>query len=247
MSQNEFIEVLVKSHIMRILINRPAKKNALTQGMYEAMSAAVIDADAREDVRVVVLQGHETCFTAGNDLADFNSRDPNELSNAIKMLLVFHDMKKPLLASVCGLAVGVGTTLLLHCDLVYAANNTRFRLPFVNLGLCPEAGSSLLLPAIAGHRLASELLLMGDFFDTDAAVKSGLVNQSLPPEQVSAHTMERAAQLASRPQEAVIESKRLMKSHTHDAVKACLLDEAKVFSRLLASEESIAARGQALG
>jgi len=247
MNQSEHINVSVDQYIMRIEFNRPAKKNALTQEMYETISDAVVDADKREDVRVVVIHGDETCFTAGNDLADFDSRDSEELSNAIKMLLVLHDFQKPLMAAVSGMAVGIGTTLLLHCDTVYAAENTRFRLPFVNLGLCPEAASSMLLPAIAGHRVASELLLFGDFFDCETAFRCGLINKALPTAELLDYTLKRAQQLTTQPQQSAIESKRLIKSHNYAAIKACLLDEAKVFSRLLGSEESIAVREKLLG
>jgi len=246
MPEHEHVDVEVTQQIMRIGLNRLAKKNALTQTMYEAISAAVVDAEQRDDINVVVLYGHESCFTAGNDLADFNTRDPSELSNAIKLLLVLHDMNKPLMAAVSGMAVGIGTTLLLHCDMVYAAENTRFRLPFVNLGLCPEAASSLLLPTIAGHRVASELLLLGDFFDCDTAIRAGLVNRKLPTGKLLDYTMERAQQLSAQPPQALAQSKRLIKSHTYDAVKQCLLDEAEIFSQLLESEESILARKNAL-
>jgi len=246
MSHCEYIDVSVNDNIMKIGMNRPAKKNALTRDMYQAISAAIQNADARDDVKVVVLHGHKTCFTAGNDLADFASRDPNEVSNAIKLLLALHDMKKPLVAAVTGLAVGVGTTLLLHCDIAYAAEDARFRMPFVNLGLCPEAASSLLIPAAIGQRHASELLLFGDFFDSNKAIQAGLINHSMPADELMEFTLQRAAELAAKPSQAIIESKRLMKSHTHDAVGQCLLDEAKIFGQLLASEESKQARESAL-
>jgi len=247
LSHSEFIDVSIDENVMRIGLNRLEKKNALTQPMYEAIATALVDADSRKDVRVVVLHGHPSCFTAGNDLADFNARDPNELSNAIKLLLVMHEMQKPLMAAVSGIAVGIGTTMLLHCDIVYAAQDTRFRLPFANLGLCPEAASSLLLPMKAGHRLASELLLFGEFFDCDTAIRSGLVNSSQASERLLEFTLERAQQLTAQPLQAILESKRLMKAHNHDVIKNCLLNEAKVFSQLLESEESIQARDQALG
>ena len=118
------IQVSVNDSIMSIQINRPEKKNAINQAMYETMRAALIDADERDDVRVIVLHGVEDCFTAGNDLADFNSREPTGLSKAAEFLLVLHDLKKPMVAAISGLAVGIGTTLLLHCDLVYAAVET---------------------------------------------------------------------------------------------------------------------------
>jgi len=242
MTPSSHIDVSVDDYIMSIRINRPEKKNAINRAMYEAMSSALLDADARDDVRVIVLLGMEDCFTAGNDLADFNSRKPTGLSKAAEFLLVLHDLKKPLLAAVSRLAIGIGTTLLLHCDLVYAADDTRFRLPFVNLGLCPEAGSSLILPEMSGHRAASELLLLGGFFDSEVAIKNGLVNQAVPANELLSFTLEQARQLTLQPAEALLETKRLLKSDSYDEVKQRILDESEVFSRLLQSDESKTAR-----
>jgi len=247
MTPSSHIDVSVDDDIMRIRLNRPEKKNAINQAMYDAMSAALLDADVRDDVRVIVLLGVEGCFTAGNDLADFNSRKPKGLSKAAEFLLVLHDLKKPLVAAVSGLAVGIGTTLLLHCDLVYASDDTRFRLPFVNLGLCPEAGSSLMLPAISGHRAASELLLLGGFFDSEMAIKNGLVNQAMPDDQLLSFAFEQAQQLTLQPTEALLETKRLLKSDSYDEVKQRILDESEVFSRLLQNDESKAARQRLAG
>ena len=247
MTPSSHIDVSVDDDIMRIRLNRPEKKNAINQAMYDAMSAALLDADVRDDVRVIVLLGVEGCFTAGNDLADFNSRKPKGLSKAAEFLLVLHDLKKPLVAAVSGLAVGIGTTLLLHCDLVYASDDTRFRLPFVNLGLCPEAGSSLMLPAISGHRAASELLLLGGFFDSEMAIKNGLVNQAMPDDQLLSFAFEQARQLTLQPTEALLETKRLLKSDSYDEVKQRILDESEVFSRLLQNDESKAARQRLAG
>jgi len=137
--------------------------------------------------------------------------------------------------------------MLLHCDIVYAADDTRFRLPFVNLGVCPEGASSLLLPTVTGHRVASELLLFGDFFDCESARLCGLVNRSMPAQELLDYTLKRALQLSNQPQKALLESKRLTKSHTYDAIKACLLDEARVFGQLLKTEESLAIREKMLG
>lgn len=243
----DHIQVSVNDSIMSIQINRPEKKNAINQAMYETMRAALIDADVRDDVRVIVLYGVEDCFTAGNDLADFNSREPSGLSKAGEFLLVLHDLKKPLVAAVSGLAVGIGTTLLLHCDLVYAAVETRFRLPFVNLGLCPEAGSSLLLSAMAGHRSASELLLLGGFFDSETAIKNGLVNQTKPANELLEFAFEQAQQLAKQPPKALLETKRLLKSGCYDEIKQRILDESEVFGQLLQSDESKLARQGAAG
>jgi len=242
MTPSNHIDVSVDDYIMSIRINRPEKKNAITQAMYETMSSALLDADARDDVRVIVILGVESCFTAGNDLADFNSRKPTGLSKAAEFLLVLHDLKKPLVAAVSRLAIGIGTTLLLHCDLVYAADDTRFRLPFVNLGLCPEAGSSLILPAMSGHQVASELLLLGGFFDSEVAIKNGLVNQAMPANELLSFALEQARQLTLQPAEALLETKRLLKSDSYDEVKQRILDESEVFSRLLQSDESKTAR-----
>ena len=242
MTPSNHIDVSVDDYIMSIRINRPEKKNAINQAMYETMSSALLDADARDDVRVIVLLGVESCFTAGNDLADFNSRKPTGLSKAAEFLLVLHDLKKPLVAAVSRLAIGIGTTLLLHCDLVYAADDTRFRLPFVNLGLCPEAGSSLILPAMSGHQVASELLLLGGFFDSEVAIKNGLVNQAMPANELLSFALEQARQLTLQPAEALLETKRLLKSDSYDEVKQRILDESEVFSRLLQSDESKTAR-----
>ena len=240
------INVSVDEYIMSIQINRPEKKNAINQAMYEAMRSALIDADTRDDVRVIVLHGLAGCFTAGNDLADFNTRESVGLPVAVTFLLALHELKKPIIAAVSGLAVGIGTTLLLHCDLVYAAENTRFRLPFVNLGLCPEASSSMLFPEMIGHRAASELLFFGDFFETDAAVKSGLVNQAVAVDELHDDVFERAQRLADQPVQALLETKRLLKSGNYEAIKQRILDESAVFTELLNNDESKAARARML-
>jgi len=241
------IEVCVDDWVMSITINRPEKKNAINQAMYNTMRLALVDADERDDVCVIVIYGAGECFTAGNDLADFNSRKSTGLSKAGEFLLALHDLKKPLIAAVAGLAVGIGTTLLLHCDLVYAAKDARFRLPFVNLGLCPEAGSSLILPAISGHRAASELLLLGDFFDVETAINNGLVNRAVPADQLLNVVFERAQQLAQQPVQALLETKRLLKSGHYEQTKQRILDESEVFGHLLQNDESKAARQHAMG
>ncbi|MGB1010225.1 MAG: enoyl-CoA hydratase [Thiolinea sp.] len=242
MSNSTQVNVSVAEAIMSIQLNRPEKRNAITHAMYDTMRAALIDADAHDDVRVIVLHGVEACFTAGNDLADFDTRRSDGLSKGAEFLLAMHEVKKPVIAAVSGLAVGIGVTLLLHCDLVYAADDARFRMPFVNLGLCPEAGSTLLLPAMSGQRAASELLLLGGFFDAEAAIKNGLVNQSMPADQLLAFAFERARQLADQPPEALLETKRLLKSGSYEAVKQRILDESAVFGRLLQSDASKVAR-----
>ncbi len=155
--------------ILTLTFHRLDKKNAITRAMYTAMAEALEAAAADDTVRVAVIQGDPTCFTAGNDLMDFLSNPPDmtpgaEPAPVVRFLDILRDFPKPLIAAVAGPAVGIGTTLLLHCDLVYAVDNAGFSLPFVNLGLCPEAGSSLLLPQIVGYQRAAEKLLFGEPF-----------------------------------------------------------------------------------
>ena len=170
-----------KDGVVTIEISRREKKNAITSDMYRAMSAALSRARDDSHARVVVLRGQEDMFTAGNDLADFLQRKVGDPSAAIPFLHLIAGFEKPIVAAVAGNAVGIGTTMLLHCDLVYAADNTRFQLPFVNLALCPEGGSSLLLPRVAGYQRAAELLMLGEPFDATTAREAGFVNRVLAP------------------------------------------------------------------
>src|SRR5712672_1319407 len=172
----EHIVVSVQDRILTLRLDRPEKKNALTRGMYLGMIEALKQAEADSNVRVVLITGTEACFTAGNDLVDFANAKPGETSPAILYLQTLAAAQKPVVAAVGGVAVGIGTTMLLHCDLVYAASDARFQLPFVNLGLCPEAGSSAILPALVGHRQAAELLYFGEPFTADTARNLGIVN-----------------------------------------------------------------------
>src|SRR5215472_16850415 len=158
-------------------MDRPEKKNALTGAMYSAMTQALRLADSDSSVRVVVITGTENCFTAGNDLADFAAAKPGQPAPAIRYLETLAATTKPVAAAVSGVAIGIGTTMLLHCDLVYAAASARFQLPFVNLGLCPEAASSAILPSLMGLHRATELLFFGEPFGADIARDLGIVNQ----------------------------------------------------------------------
>lgn len=238
MSNCSEIIVSQDEQIMRIEINRPQKKNALSAAMYDAISSALLAADDNPDIRVILLHGNEESFSSGNDIKDFTERDTSKPSPAKHLLMTAHALRKPLVAAVSGLAVGIGTTILLHCDLVYAATNTRFRLPFVDLGLCPEAGSSLLLPSIAGHRQAAEVLMLGDFFNTDKAIQLGIVNQSVAEDRLLNIAMEKAKQLAKKPQQALIETKRLLKQGGGEALKAQMQAEFESFGELLETPES---------
>jgi len=180
--------------VMSITLNRVDKKNSITSAMYATMADALAQAEADTAIRVVVFQGHEAVFSAGNDIGDFLNQPPatNE-SPVFRFLRGIASFPKPIVAAVCGPAVGIGTTMLFHCDLVYAGDNAAFSMPFVNLGLCPEAASSLLAPQMFGYHRAAEALLLGEPFFAEAALDVGLVNRVLPPTEVNG-----AAQGAAR-------------------------------------------------
>jgi len=183
------IRVLAEAGICTITFNRVAKKNSLTGAMYLALAEILQQATSSADVRVVLFQGDASVFTAGNDLGDFlHGPKPDDNAPPFQFLQALAAFPKPIVAAVCGPAVGIGTTMLLHCDLVYAGDNAMFSLPFVNLGFCPEGASSLLLPQLMGHQRACEALLLGDPFMAEAALEVGLVNRVVPPtDQMQPH------------------------------------------------------------
>lgn len=225
--------------IMTIRINRPEKKNALTLAMYSAMVTALQAAEADPAVRVIVFAGSPTCFTSGNDIMDFMQSPPTDASSPVfQFLQAIVEAKKPLIAAPAGLAIGIGTTMLLHCDLVYAGQETRFQLPFVNLALVPEAGSSYLLPRMMGHVRAAELLLLGGPFDTAKASEYGFVNAVLPNDQVLDAAMAAAADLAAKPPTAVRFSKELLKRYSGPIVAETIRIEAQLFAERLVSPEA---------
>ena len=246
MSAREQIKTRQTDGIMLIGIDRPEKKNALSFAMYNAISDALLAADSNPEVKTILIYGTSDAFSSGNDLSDFDNLDPDRPAEAMRLLTTLHELRKPLIAAVAGLAVGIGTTLLLHCDLVYAAPDTRFRLPFVDLGVCAEGGSSLFIPATAGHRMASELLLLGEFFDTAKAIEAGIVNRSVDANQLLDYALAKAHQLASKPTQALITTKRLLKQSNQQPVAERMQLEFKHFCELLQTPESVAIRQQVL-
>ena len=225
--------------ILRIQMNRPDKKNALTRAMYRTMADALIQADEDDSVRVVLITGTEDCFCAGNDLTDFrNASMPGQKHPPNPFIPALSRAKKPVVAAVTGVAIGIGTTMLLHCDLVYAGANARFHLPFVNLGLCPEFGSSVLLPLLMGHQRAAELLLLGEPFSAETAREVGIVNMVCPDEELLKTALEKARQLAAQPSASVRLTKALMKRGRDLAVTAAIEEEAGHFSKRLSSPEA---------
>ena len=214
----EHIVVSVENRILTLRLDRLEKKNALTRGMYLGMIEALKQADADAKVRAVLITGSEACFTAGNDLVDFANAKPGETSPAILYLQTLAAAQKPVIAAVGGVAVGIGTTMLLHCDLVYAASDARFQLPFVNLGLCPEAGSSMLLPALMGHRRAAELLYFGEPFTANTAQEVGIVNTVVASNELLNTATEKARLLAEKPPAALRITKALLKRGSANAI-----------------------------
>lgn len=231
-----------KAGVLVVTFNRPACKNAFTHQNYQSLTAILNSAAQSCDIQAVVLQGSTSVFSAGNDLNDFIEHPPSELQAPVwKFLHALNDFPKPLIAAVCGVAVGIGSTLLLHCDLVYAATDARFSLPFVNLGVCPEGASSLLLPRLMGYQVAAEVLLTGDAFDTDVALRAGLVNRVLPAAQVQAWALTQAQKIAQKPTAAVMQSKRLLRLGIQAEVNARINAEAQAFATLLQEQPAQAA------
>ena len=219
--------------VMTITFNRLDKKNSITSTMYAAMADAVAQAADDANVRVVLFQGHESIFSAGNDIGDFLNQPPTtQESPVFRFLRGIATFEKPLLAAVAGPAVGIGTTMLFHCDLVYAGDNAAFSMPFVNLGLCPEAASSLLAPRMFGYHRAAEALLMGEPFFAEAAQEVGLVNRVVPPTEVNGYAQAQALKLAAKPLSSLIATKRLMKGDPQ-AVLQKMDEEGQSFGRML--------------
>ena len=224
----------VEAGVMTITLNRLERKNSITSAMYGVMADALESANHDPDVRVVVIQGHETIFSAGNDIGDFLTKPPATTDAPVfRFLRGISSFPKPVVAAVSGPAVGIGTTLLLHCDLIYAGDNAAFSMPFVNLGLCPEAGSSFLAPQLMGYPRAAEALLLGEPFMAETALEMGLINRIVPPAEVNALAQRQALKLAAKPISSLIETKRLMKKGSAGMVAERIAEEAVSFGRLL--------------
>lgn len=227
-----------QAQVLTLTLARPDKKNALSSAMYLQLTQALRDAEANSYVHVIVLRGQQDCFCAGNDLADFVAAGALNAEHPTVMFL--HQLSqctKPVIAAVAGLAIGIGTTALLHCDLVYAAPDCRFQMPFTALGLCPEAASSLLLPKLLGYQKAAQYLLLGEAFGSTEAERFGLVNQIVNNEELFALASEKAAKLAALPTEAVMQSKKLLRQPQQQLVQQVLHQELAVFEHLLQTED----------
>jgi enoyl-CoA hydratase/carnithine racemase len=232
----------LEAGVLSLTFNRPQKKNAFTGEMYDAATRALLEADQNDAVRVVVLTGSAGAFTAGNDLKDFLEHPPTgEDSPVFRFLRALAHHSRPVVAGVDGVAVGIGTTLLLHCDYVVASERASFSMPFVNLGLSPEGASSVLLPRVAGMALASELLMFGEPFDAPTALRAGLVNQVVPEASLAEVVQKRAAALAAKPAESLRLTKRLLREPLRSTVDEALSREGAHFVQRLGSAEAHAA------
>ena len=235
----ELIQSEINEGIFTLCINRPDKKNALNLAMYKGLAEGLNEADSDDAVRVIMIRGTADCFTSGNDLADFLNAPPTgPESPVMQFLAAVCTARKPLVAAVNGLAVGVGVTMLLHCDLVYVGKSSTFQMPFVNLGLCPEAGSTLLLPRIMGHQRAAELLLLGEVFNAEKAHNLGIVTEVYPDGDVVAIARSKALQLATQPAAAVRLAKDLLKRDYAPQLRETIAEEGKQFSERLKSPEA---------
>lgn len=227
----------IANGVMTVRLTRPEKKNALTVAMYAALADAFRKADREAAVKVVVITGTADAFTAGNDLKDFLENPANSPdAPAFQFMNALLHLPKPVIAAVNGIAVGIGTTLLLHCDLVYAVPTARFSLPFVNLALAPEFASSLLLARVVGERKASELLMFGEPFDAQTAAEIGLINAIIPADALAETVAAKARALAAKPPAALRATKRLMRADL-PAIQACMAAEIRTFLERLGAPE----------
>lgn len=227
----------INESILTLTLNRPEKQNAITRAMYQTLADNLDEAKGNFGIRAVIVTSSSKHFTSGNDLFDFLNDPPLEPGSPVMNFLeAILNFPKPLLAAVSGNAVGIGTTMLLHCDVVVASSTARFSMPFVNLGLVPEAGSSLLFPRLVGHQRASKVFLAGDTFDSTYALEVGLIAEI--DEDPLAKVRAIAERIALQPPNAVIQTKALLKAEVHDKTAAVMRAEGELFGMALQSDEA---------
>lgn len=222
--------------VFTIILNRIDKKNALNNIMYQQLGEHFNYAEDNSSIHCVLIHGDENCFCAGNDLQDFIECSSDDSLAALDFVKILSQFNKPIVAAVAGPAVGIGTTLLLHCDMVIAANNTKFKLPFTQLGLCPEAGSSLLLTRLVGQNRAFELLILGDTFNAQQAKEYGIVNQTCQPSELLNTAEKSALTIASLPSDAVMTGRKLIRQATQLSLPQVIKNEGDEFSRLVKTD-----------
>ncbi len=240
------IKTATLNGVATIEIARPEKKNALTVAMYQAMSEALYAAVAEPAVRALLITGQPGIFTSGNDIEDFMARAPGQGSDVMdspvfQFMQALLDCDKPVVAAVTGAAIGIGTTMLLHCDLVYISDEARLAMPFTSLGLVPEFGSSLLVPQLMGHARAAEKLLLGEPFTPAQAVEFGIANAVLPAAEVVGHARRMAERFNQLPPGAVRDTKRLLRGPQRELIVKTIHAEGQLFSQRLRSPEAMEA------
>ncbi|MDR9467876.1 enoyl-CoA hydratase-related protein [Marinospirillum sp.] len=242
-AEQDLVEVKLEAGVLYLTLNRQEKCNAINASMYATLAWQLQLANTNPSVRVVVITGKGSFFTAGNDLDAFEARpQPGTGSPALNFIHQLTCLEKPLVAAVQGMAIGIGVTLLLHCDLVYASDKARFRMPFVNLGVIPEAGSTVLLPERLGYLQAFECLALGDFFDADQALTRGLINQVFSEESLDEQVKSIVKRVAEQPAEALQTTKKLLRKPAKEGLQARISEEIRIFRQLLDSPDSKAAR-----
>ncbi len=239
------MDILTKKEdgILTITFNRPGKKNAITVAMYQAMAEALCDAQTDNDVRAILFTGLEGIFTAGNDLEDFMKNSSQlsgdgEKSQVVQFMMALSSAQKPVVAAVNGTAVGIGTTMLMHCDLVYLADNARLQMPFSQLGLCPEFASSILLQRVAGYHRAAEKLLLGESFDAHEALAMGMANKVVPAAELLEYAHHQTQKLVALPAASLRATKHLMKSGQANLVNEWMREEMMQFGKMLNAPEA---------
>jgi enoyl-CoA hydratase/carnithine racemase len=235
----KYIQAEYDDGILVLKLNRPEKKNALTQNMYLRLALALEDANRDDSIRAILLQGTSATFTSGNDIGDFaDDGSATEKRASERFMQAVTQLDKPLVAGVCGHAVGIGATVLLHCDYVVVSEDARIRFPFVDLGLCPEFASTMLLPLTVGRAKANEWMLIGATVLADEALRAGMINQILPNDRVLEDARAVARLLAAKPRDALVQTRRLLKSAQREFVAARIDAEREVFRTLRDSPDA---------
>ena len=239
---DDLITSTLNGHVLHIRMNRVAKKNALDYAMYQGLADAFAAAAENSQARVVLITGDDKTFCSGNDISDFLNGKPMDDTHPLpRFMRLLANFPKPDVAGVCGPAIGIGVTMLLHCDLIYAGESARFQFPFVNIGICPEFGSTLLLPAMLGHPRAAELLLLGEMFSAEKAREAGIVNAVLADADTLAHAAAQAEKLAAKAPNALRVSKALMKRWPQELLQQVIATENQTFVPMLKMPESLEA------
>ncbi|MCZ2720659.1 enoyl-CoA hydratase-related protein [Marinomonas sp. 15G1-11] len=237
---SDFIQSNVVNGVQTIRLNRASKKNAITLDMYQGLTQSLEEGESNKDILVTVIHGEGADFSSGNDIAEFVqiAQQPDKMSTIMAFLRTLSQYPKPLFAAVEGRAVGIGATMLLHCDMVFAARNSSLCFPFVKLGVVPEAAVSYLLPSLAGHQLSFEKLILGEPFDAEEAHSIGMINHLCEDDEAFALAMKYAEKTAKLPPEAVLLSKSLLKQRFQDEVQMTLMREGRIFKDRLQSKEA---------